>query len=294
MNVEQKSIPFLDSELSVREFSCSMNGKKPVKIDPYVNLYLNITDVCQANCEFCEFHKSSSRKFSVEKFKIVMKELKERKIPINKINFSGGEPTLELDLIEEVLSLIEDQVYITINTNGIYLNKISKSKLLEKISCVSLSRHHWKDKQNEEIFKSHQVAKYKDIKFFSDKSKLHLRCNLIKNYIFDDAMIRKYVEEMSNSGVYDFGFVSLMKINDYCNENFIDSSRLRFDFRSREISNQKRLGVCSCKNYLQYSSDGNLVKLYSRINNDVNFDANTLVIDLDTIKQGFNGRKFLC
>lgn len=290
-STEQIAIKFFDKELFVKKYSCSLDNKHPEEIKPYVNLYLNITDKCQANCKFCEFHKSTKRKFSVEKLKSVISELKNKNILINKVNFSGGEPTLEMNIIKEVLSILDPSIYTTINTNGRNLKELSKSILLNRINCISLSRHHWRDKENREIFQTQDVASWKDIKLFSDKSKLHLRCNLIKEYIDDQMSMRKYIEEIAGVGVYDFGFVSLMKINNYCKENFIDYSEFKFDrdFRTRKLYCQERKGVCNCTNFLHYTGDGNIVKLYSRVNDKIDFNASTLVIDLDVVRQGFDG-----
>lgn len=36
---------------------CDKDGKKQgVKIDDYVNLYVRLTNTCQAKCSFCEFN----------------------------------------------------------------------------------------------------------------------------------------------------------------------------------------------------------------------------------------------
>ena len=109
------AVDFFDTTIDVKKYSCSLNGDMGMKIQPYVNLYINVNDVCQADCDFCEFHKGTNRKFDFKKLYETVKELKYRGIAINKVNFSGGEPMIHPEIIERCLHIIPDDVYIELS-----------------------------------------------------------------------------------------------------------------------------------------------------------------------------------
>ena len=74
-------------DISLRE-SCLCNGK-PVEnaIQYYVNLYVRMTNMCDASCKFCPFHTRDNRAFVAEKFEEVLLILKNNiKINLNYIS----------------------------------------------------------------------------------------------------------------------------------------------------------------------------------------------------------------
>ena len=73
------------------------------------------------------------------------------------------------------------KVFTVVNTNGSNIDKLGT--ISQYIDSISLSRHHYNDIKNTEIFKSNKVPSETLIQAFPDKTKLHLSCNLIKNYI---------------------------------------------------------------------------------------------------------------
>ena len=52
--------------IKIKDFCCSFNGDFTEKTKPYINLYIKITDICQANCPFCVFHKENHQKFNIK------------------------------------------------------------------------------------------------------------------------------------------------------------------------------------------------------------------------------------
>jgi len=288
-------VDLFDIKFQVKRYSCSLNREEPIEIKPYVNFYININDVCQAQCRFCEYHTETSRRFDMEKLILVLKELKNKGLPINKLNFSGGEPTLNFEIIEEVMSHIDKGIYVTLNTNGYNFNELASSSIIDRLSCISLSRHHYDDTINMKIFKA-WTPTLKDIEAFPFKEKLHLRCNLIKGFIDNQEEATIYIESLSKVGVYDYGFVSLMRINEFCEEHFVDYNTFNFDQtgRTHTCYTQERKEVCNCKNFLYYTKSGELVKMYSRVNHNIKYEANNLVYDINKLKKGFNGEVILC
>ena len=64
---------------------------------------------------------------------------------------------------------------------------------------------------------------------FIGKQKLHLSCNLMKDYIGTPEEVVRYLDWASKIGCLDIGFVSLMPANNYCKEQFVDFNDLKFE-----------------------------------------------------------------
>ena len=134
---------------------------------------------------------------------------------------------------------------------------------------------------------------------FKDKHKLHLSCNLIKGYVDNEEEIRKYLEYVSKLGICDIGLVSLMKINKYCEEHFVDFNKLDLERinnlkRTRWYCNSLDKMSCSCKceNYLYMAENYNLLSVYHRQAiklKGIEEISNYLVLEDKKIMQGFNG-----
>jgi molybdenum cofactor biosynthesis enzyme MoaA len=152
--------------------------------------------------------------------------------------------------------------------------------------------HSYNADDNAKIFgNSYMSSIMDDIKESPLKDRIHLSCNLIKGYIDSPDEIKKYLDNAANLGIKDVGFVSLMPVNEYCKEHFIDYNDINFDnieemFSSTDYNYDDR---CRCRNYLYLSNDGTPIKIYVRYYVDGNFCLSTLVYDGKNLKQGFRG-----
>ena len=74
-------------------------------MDPMVNIFVKVTNGCNAHCLFCsnagEAHLGNS--FNREKLIEIARELKRQGIRLNRISITGGEPSIVPDLVKEVL-----------------------------------------------------------------------------------------------------------------------------------------------------------------------------------------------
>ena len=161
------------------------------------------------------------------------------------------------------------------------------------IDCIALSRHHYDDSINQEIFGTNKVPSSQEIKEVMDDEKIHFRCNLIKDYIDCQEEMITYMEKGSELGVIDFGFVSLMPLNGYCKENYIDHPDLSLMPRTKLNYSQAESTGCNCRNFLHYTEQGRIVKLYSRNNMGYSGCESALVFDIDHLTMGFNGETIL-
>ena len=301
-------VKLFGKDIPVRDEMCSLNGKDPVPItSPYVNFYVRMTNCCLSNCGFCVYHKKINSiyditdKFSRWKFKDVIDGLKD-KVRINKVAFTGGEPMLKQSDLMFALQETRrrfPKVHITLNTNGWFLDDLHFISGL--IDCISISRHHYNPQKNAEIMGSteaytgsvwihnEQVLSSTNYQLKHERNKFHFRCNLIKGYIDSAKEVALYLDKMAQFGVTDFGFVSLMKVNDYCKDNFvppIDIASIPDTIMTKEW---KKGDMCRCQNYMHLTQHGKMVTIYDRVDDCPGDSTGTLVYDVDCLRLGFDG-----
>jgi len=310
-----RTIKIFDKEISIRKYGCkNFLMKEPLYIEkPRINIFVQVTNYCNANCPFCIYHHTDLGKdaFNLKKFEEILNYFVSREdIDIGKLNFTGGEPVSSQYFDDIICACMESLDYtrkpeVTLNTNGLNLDKIIKYQ--DFLDNVGLSRHHYQDNKNYEIFRDTSIASGEDIKEMmsciddSNKWKMQLRCNLINGYICNyDAMI-KYLEHAIELGVHDCGFVTLAPNNKFCVEHQIDfNSLVKISENLIKTNGWKRLDdnnhesvYCECANYMYSNKVGEICKFYARLfcNND-NIDS-ILVYDGQYLRHGFGGRIIL-
>jgi len=262
--------PFKLFERSCLE-GCEKEGKE--KQTPFVDFSVSMTNSCNANCLFCCNAGKKEFKFDVEAFKDFFDETRGT-IPVNKVTFTGGEPTLRLKELHECLDHIRGKCgLITVNTNGSRLAEMNHPA----IHRIALSRHHYSDKVNDEIFglKIGNPLIGSELKF-----KIALVCNLIKNRIDSAAEAYKMLEFAANNGIEDMSFVGLMIFNDFCRANQIPLESLQF---GKDVLCTRRLsyevpGICHCSNHIYVANNGEIVHYYMRHNMKPDFDKGSRVV----------------
>lgn len=282
--------------LKFKRKSCIFNNIIEEEIPyNYVNLYVKITDSCNIKCKFCEYHnKEQDFVFDLYKFRQIIEQLTREKIHIHKVSFTGGEPTLAYHILSKcfvILNGLEYKPFIVVNSNGNNLIHLVEEKCIDSIS---LSRHAVRDTDCKQIANG-KIKLANDIRSIvrdSKCSKIHLTCNLIKNYVQDEQSILKYLEFAASLGIYDVGFVSLMQINDFCRINHIDFNDISFN-NKRVVCNKEWTykDVCRCKNFLYLPKTGNkVVKFYSRYRckNEIDSESN-YVFDGKYLRSNFGG-----
>lgn len=288
-------IKFFDTEVDIKDTTCGMNGNKGYPCeDIRVNVYTCLTHCCNTNCKFCEYHYKDDVPFDIEKWKKCIDEVM-LKTGIFKASFTGGEPTLQYDILKECLEYLkykDKDIFTVINTNGSNLDKLIG---LSNLDNIALSRHSIDDDENKFIFGNDVVPTLAEIEKFPEKNKLHLSCNLIKGYVDNDIKIKEYLEKCSEIGVEDVGFVTLMPINGYAKEHSIDFSDIEFTFSNTFIVNRfferekDNRCICKCRNYLYLGKNNRIVTVYSRYYVDNTCNDGALVFIDNCLRQGFGG-----
>ncbi len=277
-------------EINLRTHYCKYfeNDAQEVE-EPYALLYVRQKG-CNAKCLFCEY-QDDAQTFNEDKFYKILEEL-EDKVRVKKVAFSGGEPTLHLDKLSRIIKktrTVLPGAYIVVNTNGVNLKEVFKDKsLIGIIDNFSISRHHYDDDKNNEIFGTKTISS-EDLrklrKNIRKKSIFHLSCNLVKGYIDSKEEIFKFLEYSNYMKIKSVGFVSLMPINDFCKDNFIDFNGLDLlDENFRMTTEWTYEDICKCNNYVYIPKNyERIIKVYYKntykpecININLNFDGENL------------------
>lgn len=235
---------------------------------PYVNLFVRVTDMCHDNCPFCAFKSGDKSCFSLSFLAYILSVIDKKKIRINRISFTGGEPALYSSKVEEAceyIRLYDSSIPIIVNTR--------KGMLLPPhlVDSISISRHSEKDPSIKEF-----VEHY-------GKDKIHVSCVLQKGIVDTQDRIKEFMCHYEKQGAVDFGFVELMKTNEYAKDHFVE---FKAPSSYRQYSSLSMTG-CTCANYV--SDKYPFSTLYYR-GVKPNCDSNGLyVLDVNCLRHGFGG-----
>lgn len=294
------SVNLFDKSVKTRSTGCAFFGKPAESITtPYVNLSIQLNTTCNGKCKFCEYHDNQVRNFDYGKLSEVVAEI-QRNVRLFKLNFTGGEPTLDMNHFERVITICDSGFNhklgeFTVNTNGIHL--LDLLPYMDTISYIALSRHHWDDSINNSIFGTDTVAQSNDIKRFFDKFgdkhfKLHARCNLMRGYIDSPDKIATYLEHSMDLGINWFGLVTLIDLNQWCKDNEVVADKLLEDsrFLRNQLWERYEAGKveCRCADYI-YVKNAKLAIFYHRIFCNSALSDGQLVYDGHNLRLGFSG-----
>lgn len=286
-------IDFCGKKIAVKEFDCSLGTLESDRITPFANLFVRVTNGCNAHCLFCSNAgaKTSTKPFDVGKLFDVIQRLRGQGIRINRLNITGGEPSIVSPLVADILQRIDerkfDDIHLHLNTNGL----LHQSQLLmthPRWDSISMSLHHYDLNKLSELY----GCKIPDDAFSLegiDKQKLNASCNLIKGYIDNAEEAAKMLDFALELGIPRIGFVALMKVNDYCREHFIDLEDIHWEEIPHVYftKSMNRGENCKCSNYL-YNKDLKILEIYMRNYANPQYCESSLVYDGEYLRQGFH------
>ena len=195
---------------------------KKLKIHKNVNLYVDTTRKCSANCKFCIAKVQDGLKYKdahPEKFKQelekCLKELKDKGVDAS-VSIVGGEPTVDKKL-NDIVKLIDKygmrKAGLITNASNLenYINVANKSNM----EYIDISRHHYDDGLNQKFFSSKKVpnnAKLKQIiAKVKNKGKIRFNTNIIKGGIDSFDEVLKFLKYTRKMGVSNVAFAELAK-----------------------------------------------------------------------------------
>ncbi len=298
-----KTINLFGHGIICRDTLCSTDPSQVMVREPSLRLYIKLTDACNADCLFCA--NKESRDFGnidFKKLEYVIRYLLDKRV-LHGISITGGEPMMNPDKMNSLLNLIysiEPNLEVAISTNGYNLREFVNMDHVNNLESIHISRHHYDDETNREIFGSSSVASTDDILFLQDrlddKRIININTLVMRDYIEDLREIKKMLNYVGDVGVYKNGFVSLMKCNQFSKDHFIN-----FNDIFRSLDDSFYLGhhfysgeYCECVDGVYLTDNQKMVEFYARMVKDCSCPYTTqLVYTSDNkVTAGF-GKKLL-
>ena len=267
-------ISLFKEDIIVRDTLCGPTKDSHYEVLPSLRLYIKITDSCNANCSFCA--NKNSKDFGNIDFntlEYVIRYLKEKNY-LHGISITGGEPMTHPDKLNDLLNMIwtiDQEIEVAISTNGLNLRKFAEFDQINRLESIHISRHHYLDETNQEIFKSKKVATSKDIIFLQDalidKQIININTLVMKGYIENLKEIKKMLDYVGETGVYKTGFVSLMKCNDFSKEHFINYNDIFKNLDKNFLLAHHFFNgeYCECIDGIYTTTNAKLVEFYARM-----------------------------
>lgn len=210
---------------------------------------------------------------------------------VNRVNISGGEPSIVLDVVNRILEQASvkryEDIHLHLNTNGL----LPASQALmrhHRWNSISMSLHHY----DKDILSAIYGTKILEDAFCFNGVNMNLvnaSCNLIRGYIDNSTDVEKILRFAISLGLPRLGFVALMKVNDYCRENYVDFDEIDFETIPHLYftESRNRGSDCKCSNYL-YNHNGRILEVYMRNYANPNYCESSLMFDGQYLRQGFH------
>ncbi len=276
----------------LKTHGCNRPGIPAQPIPPSVNLFVKVTKGCNARCLFCSNADSPAVGiFDTDKLFECINEILDNDIIVNRINITGGEPAVVTPLVNDILERLNQtpfqDIHVHLNTNGL----LPQSQILMQHSrwnSISMSLHHYKLQKLSEIYGTsipETAFRFDGI----DMQKVNASCNLIRGYIDSPSEVERMLDFALSLGLPRLGFVSLMKINDYCRQHYVDFSEISLEtIPHLYLTQTMDRGLdCKCTNYL-YNKDLCILEVYLRNYMNPQLCASSLVFDGQYLRQGFH------
>jgi len=290
-------------KVEIKNHPCTVKGQTPYKRHMRLNLYIKVTDICNAKCSVCSNHGNEKcSQLDYDKLKYAIEYLDSKDL-INRIGITGGEPFLDMERLNKVLNTVfetKKDAFVTINTNGFRIKDCLDLDSIDKVDGIHISRHHFNDKINNQFF-GVKVASLEDIYDVITKSNnpklIRLNCLLMKSYIHNIRQVQRYLDMASEVGALKCGFVSLMPINEESKKEFVNYNDVfdKLPRRFQKINETNDFDICECINGVYLADNGRVIPYYARMTKELNCPyARQFVYTSDNhLSVGFNKKILL-
>ena len=166
------------------------------------NLTLLLPVGCNANCEFCYSKNFKACNKEIDDFYKGLKNTLDQYDNLTKISISGGEPTINLDILEKTLTIISKYaniVKVVLTTNGYNLDNDKCIDIINKYCThLNISRHQINNGDNDSIFGVEMNNNYN-----IDRITIPVTMNvvLVKDIVLDD-----YIQYAKSQGFKSINF----------------------------------------------------------------------------------------
>ncbi len=228
---------------------------------PFNEIYISLSDKCNLNCIYCfnkeERHKrlnnNSNSKISKDKIIEVLKEFKS--MNGYKVIFTGGEPTLNKELVEicnEVKKIGLETHFIT---NGTLLNSIDIEKLSECVDSFTISLDSVIEKELEVLWGNPNtvlennifVALEKINEFSLNKKKLSITIKPIVSAVNINSLSKlvSVIEEKLCNCKLSWAMTQFSKINDLKVDNLLSITEDQYIKSVAQSLRNTYIGECN-------------------------------------------------
>lgn len=296
----QRVFTLFGKPIQIKRYGCRMGNALAMPIPPCVNLFVKATNRCNASCAFCSnaARRHDKLNFNVDKLFRCIDEILGQHILLNRLNITGGEPSLATNIVGEIIQKLEReqryrQIHLHLNTNGVQ-EASHRLMIHHRWDSISVSMHHYDMAKLAEIYGLPVVAPSIALEGV-DMNKVNLSCNLIKGYIDSPSEAHKMLDFALDMEVMRIGFVGLMPMNDYCRQHFVDLEDIRIDTIPHVYftKSKNRGKECKCSNYL-YNKDTRILEIYMRNYMNPAYCESSLLFDGEYLRQGFNDDNIIC
>ncbi len=200
-----------------------------------IHAYVTFGSNCNSNCKFCR-NRQFSQDIMQDNYVQLCRTIKKYSPYIHTIIFGGGEPLLYADKLYDIITdprILDYDINSYIITNGsrkLFFHEVESCKLCRNLSGIMLSRHHYDDSKNAEVFGNSNLLTTRDIKeelCRTLKSKMEFATTCFKGYIDTPKEILKFIEWGKRLRIEKFLFNDLQKdvtAPEYWEEYQIDSN----------------------------------------------------------------------
>ena len=263
----------------------------------------HITENCNFDCKFC-FAKYSNETLKFEEQKLVLKKLADSNL-FDEINFAGGEPLLDKNIVELVQYSFCLGLKVSLITNGLLLNSQLLQQILPYLTMIGISVHSFDDETKRKIgscTKSGKVLENRRLVEIcnavrSYNSQTHKKCRVKINTV----ICRENKQENFKGNIEQLQVDrwKCLRCQEFCqNQNFLvsDSEYKSFVQRNRLKSVNQVFEDDMKDTYIMINPGGKLLregddgKSYCEIGSVLEKDIPVLLNDLPLKKDLYDGR----
>ena len=290
-------IELFGKPIAVKSIGCNHKNCPGGPIPPSVNLFVKVTNGCNAHCSFCSNAGAKGTSgFDLKNLFLVIDELQKQQIIINRLNITGGEPSCVPERVKQILRRMDEDAYqdihVHLNTNGL-LPQSQELMKLPRWDSISVSLHHYDTTKLSEIYATsipESALNFEGI----DMMKVNASCNLIKGYIDSTEEAQRIMDFCIDKGLLRLGFVGLMPVNDFSKNHFVALDELHLsNIPHCYFTESKDRGKdCKCSNYM-YNRHLKVLDIYMRHYANPHYFESSLMYDGEHLRQGFYSKNII-
>ena len=267
-----REIQFGRQTVLAKDYECSQNEIYVPKEQIRLWLYINLKDACPAGCPFCvhaSAHQNSGH-LNPDRLRQVLSIIAPQ---ISGVSLTGGEPMLDLPLLEDVIAVLQESVLPSIDldivTNGCRLETLPALRGIDRFATIHVSRHAVDDETNAALMNwqdaptRHLLQEvFADI---HDPGAIVLNCVLQKRGVHDLDSAMRYLEMAAEIGAANVSFIGMFPVNDYCRDHYVFPGSFDFQADQRfQIWNQFHdYDYCRCTTG-DYRANRRYIRFYCR------------------------------